>query len=289
MAVAEELHFGRAARRLHISQPPLSQQSRKLEDELRVELFKRTSRRVELTPAGGALLSDVRKIIASIEDAIERARSIAAGGEGFLHVGFITMAMDSFLPGVLAKFASLHPGITLSLSEMSTNDQLDAVRSGQLQAGFPRLFEHDLTGLHFEVVLREPYMLAIPEAHALAARQRITVPSLRGTNLILSPRHIQPRVYDRIIASCREAGFVPKVMHEAMSKRSCLALVAAGLGVSLVTESTLDEHRPGVAYRALDSDWPPVEIAIVWSDASASPGLDRLLEVVHQRLGGRSE
>jgi DNA-binding transcriptional LysR family regulator len=282
LAVADELHFGRAARRLHISQPPLSQQIRKLEDELRVELFKRTSRRVELTPAGTAFLNDVRKIMATVDDAIERARSVAAGEEGFLHVGFITMAMDSFLPGVLAEFARLHPGITLSLSETSTNDQLEAVRSGRLQAGFPRLYQHDLTGLNHEVVLREPYMLAIPEEHALASRPRITVPSLRGTNLILSPRPVQPRVCDRILASCREAGFVPSVMHEAMSKRSCLALVAAGLGVSLATESTLDAHRPGVTYRVLDGDWPPVEIAIVWADASASPGLDQLLEVVRR-------
>jgi DNA-binding transcriptional LysR family regulator len=198
------------------------------------------------------------------------------------------MAMDSFLPEVLADFARRHRGIRLSLTEMSTNDQLDAVRSGRLQVGFPRLYRHDLNGLDHEVVFREPYMLAIPKGHVMSARRKATVPALRGENLILSPRQVQPRVYDHIIASCREAGFVPRVMHEAMSKRSCLALVAAGLGVSLVTESTLDAHRPGVVYRVLDADWPPVEIAAVWAEGSLSPGLDHFLDAV-RRLSRAAE
>ena len=286
LAVAEELHFGRAAQRLHLSQPPLSQQIRKFESELQVELFKRTSRRVELTAAGKSLMTDALDILAHVDDAVERTRSAARGDEGFLQIGFVPMAMDMFLPGVLADFGDKHPRVSLALIEMGTNDQLESLRSGRLQVALPRLYGHDLHGLDHEPVLRERYALAVPAVHRLAKSDAITVPDLEDVNLILSPRHVQPRVYDRIVESCQEAGFRPRVLHEAISKRSCLALVAAGMGVSLVPSSTPPEPIPGVSCRKLDADWPPLEIAVVWPSGPVQPGLESLLRVIraHRRL-----
>jgi DNA-binding transcriptional LysR family regulator len=283
VTVAEELHFGRAARRLNMTQPPLSMQIRDLERELGCALLRRSSRKVELTEAGAAFLEEARGALAHVDQAVEAARSIQRGAEGRLTVGFVGMAMDAFLHDVIQAFGKEHPRVSLTLSEMSTNAQLEALRTGRLHVGFPRLYQHDLRGLGSEVVLREPYMLAVPSRHPLASRKRIPLRALEGVNLVMSPRPIQPRIYDAITDSCRRAGFEPLMTPEAVSKRTSMALVAAGMGVTVVTTSASHIRYAGVTYRPLDADWPTVEIAAVWRAGEERPARELFLEVVRHR------
>jgi DNA-binding transcriptional LysR family regulator len=282
VAVAEELHFGRAAARLHISQPPLSMQIRDLEREIGCRLLSRSRRKVELTDAGGSFLEEARYVLARIEQAVETARNVGSGAAGRLSVGLISMAMDAFLTKVIQDFGRECPWIKLSLGEMSTNDLLDAVRAGRLHVGFPRLYGHDLRGLESDIVLRERYILAIPQIHPLAKKRRISLPALEGVNLIISPRPVQPRVYDRIVESCRREGFDPQITHETVSRRTSMSLVAAGLGVSIVTGSAQNVPWPGVVYRPIDADWPIVEIAAVWQEGDDRPALGRFMDVVRR-------
>lgn len=282
VAVAEELHFGRAAARLHISQPPLSMQIRDLEREVGCPLLRRSKRKVELTDAGVAFLEEARFVLARVDQAVEKSRGIASGTAGRLSVGLISMAMDAFLTPVVREFGRECPWVRLSLSEMSTNELLDALHAGRLHVGFPRLYGHDLRGLESEMVLRERYVLAIPQSHPLATRRRISLPSLEGVNLILSPRPVQPRVYDRIVESCRREGFDPEITHETVSRRTSMSLVSAGLGVSIVTASSQNVPWPGVVYRPIDADWPIVEIAAVWRRGDDQPALGRFLSAVRR-------
>jgi DNA-binding transcriptional LysR family regulator len=258
-------------------------QIRDLEREIGCPLLRRSKRKVELTDAGASFLEEARYVLARVDQAVERSRSIGSGAAGLLSVGLISMAMDAFLTQVIQEFGRECPWVRLSLSEMSTNELLDALHSERVHVGFPRLYGHDLRGLESEIVLRERYVLAIPQIHPLANQRRISLPSLEGVNLILSPRPVQPRVYDRIVESCRRAGFDPEITHETVSRRTSMSLVAAGLGVSIVTASARNVPWPGVVYRPIDADWPIVEIAVVWRRGEDQPALGRFLSAVRRR------
>jgi DNA-binding transcriptional LysR family regulator len=192
------------------------------------------------------------------------------------------MAMDALLTDVIKEFGREHPGIGLSLSEMSTNDVLAAVRQGSVQIGFPRLYGHDLGGLESEIILRERYILAVPIRHPLAGQKQISLPDLERVSLIISPRPIQPRVYDRIVESCRECGFDPEIKHETVSRRTSMSLVAAGMGVSIITASAGRVPWPGVVFRPIDAEWPAVEIAAVWPRRGEPPALLNFLDIVRR-------
>lgn len=282
VAVAEELHFSRAAARLHISQPPLSMQIRDLEEEIGCRLLRRSRRKVELTDAGASFLEEARYVLARVNQAVETARGVGSGVGGRISIGLISMAMDAFLTSVIQEFVPERPWVRLSLSEMTTNELLDALRARRVDVGFPRLYGHDLGGLDSVIVLRERYILAFPRSHPLANRRRIPLRALEGVNLILSPRRVQPGVYDRIVESCRREGFDPEITHETVSRRTSMSLVAAGLGVSIVTASAQNVPWPGVAYRPIDADWPVVEIAAVWRQGDNRPLLVQFLDVVHR-------
>ncbi len=282
LAVAEELHFGRAARRLHMTQPPLSLRIRRLEEELGVRLFDRSSRRVALTAAGESLVREARAILDRIGSAAEITRAVARGDLGILRLGFVGMAMDATLPRAIRDFLQSHPGVQLSLDELSTLEQLKAVRGGRLDGGLVRLYEHDLTGLSSERVMRVPYRLAIPHSHPLTRRRRIPLRCLKGVPMITHPRRFQPHLYDRISAACRQEGFEPHVVQEAVTKRTTLALVAAGIGVALVP-SLPDALLPQrVVTRPIAGDLPMVEISVVWPEGRPSMLMGCFLETAHR-------
>jgi DNA-binding transcriptional LysR family regulator len=281
VAVAEELHFGRAAARLNMSQPPLSLQIKALEQELGAKLFHRTSKTVSLTPAGDALLPEARITLESSKRAFETARKAQAGEAGRFTLGFVNPAMDGFLSRVVRSFKQERPHLELELREMTSTQQLTAIKGGSIHAGFIRHGWLDCTGLETLVVRRESYVLALPDDHCMSGQASIPIGRLTGVPLIMYPRNAQPRLYDAMISSLQKAGVSPRIVQEAISKHTALSLVSAGLGCALVPESVMAWRREGVTFSRVAGELPMVEIAAVWPQ-KPHPAVDRIVE--HSRL-----
>jgi DNA-binding transcriptional LysR family regulator len=262
IAVAEELHFRRAAERLHISQPPLSQQIRALEDELGFALLVRTRRRVELTPAGAAFLRDARALLAELEGAVATARRIDAGQTGRLRINFVGSALFSIVPGTVERFRRARPGVALELRERATVDQLRAVRAGVADIALVRPPIEDDGELRVQTVLRERTLAALPAGHALAALTRVPLRRLAAEPLVLFPRDQAPGFHDLLIDSLAGAGVAPRVIQYAPEMLTIIGLVAAGTGVSLVPASVQRLALDGVAYRPV-SGAPRSELVAV--------------------------
>jgi DNA-binding transcriptional LysR family regulator len=254
VAVAEEGHITRAAARLGIQQPPLSQQIHALERELDVQLFRRKPRGVELTSAGRALLDDARAILAQVEHALAATRRTARGEQGRIVVGFTSSTpFVPFVPQVIRAFRELYPLVALALEETGTGEMVEGLRSELIDAAFIRSPAPDPAGIEVHPLLEEPMMVALPEGHALAAPEATPLPlaALSGDTFILYRRPVGPGLYDAIIAACHGAGFSPLVGQEAPRILSTLSLVAAGLGVSLVPTSLQRLRMDGVVFRPL--------------------------------------
>ncbi|MGO9496556.1 MAG: LysR substrate-binding domain-containing protein [Solirubrobacteraceae bacterium] len=249
IAVAEELHFRRAAERLHISQPPLSQQIRALEDELGFELLTRSRRRVQLTPAGEAFLRDARVVLGELEGAVATARRIDAGQTGRLRVGFVGSALLSIVPGTVERFRASRPGVAIELRERSTVDQLRAVSAGVIDVGLVRPPIDDDGELRAQTVLRERTVAALPAGHALARLVRVPLARLAAEPLVLFPRDQAPGFHDLLIAALGSTGAGPRVVQYAPEMLTIIGLVAAGTGVSLVPASVSRLALDGVTYR----------------------------------------
>lgn len=253
VAVAEELHFGRAARRLGTSQPPLSQQIRKLETLLGCALLERTSRRVALTDAGVAFLDTAYRVLGEMDRGIERARAVAAGGQGWLDVGYVVPAMLAFLPAVISRFRTAHPGVSLRLHEMSSAPQLKALAAGQIDVA---LVSDDCTGgdLRSWLGWSEPAVALLPALHPLAEREEIEVGELAGEGFVSFPRMQAPGLHERWAHACAAAGFTPHIVQEAQSWHMIAALVAAGLGVAAAPASVAVLKPPNVRSPRLRCD-----------------------------------
>jgi DNA-binding transcriptional LysR family regulator len=281
VAVAEELHFGRAAARLHMAQPPLSRQIQQLEAEVGVPLFERTKRRVQLTSAGRVFLAEARATLAQAERAVEEARRAGRGEIGQLTVGFIGAASYSVLPRVLQAFRAAFPDVELVFHEMTTDDQLRALREGRLALGFVRPPVADPV-LAAETILREPLLAALPEGHALARQDTVALGALAGERFVLFPRPLAPDLYDQILQLCQSAGFQPAVAQEAVQMQTVVRLVAAGTGVALVPASVQQLHQAGVAYRPLHDATAEVQMAVAWRRADPSAAVRHFLRVTQE-------
>jgi DNA-binding transcriptional LysR family regulator len=262
VAVAEELHFRRAAERLHISQPPLSQQIRALEDELGFALLVRTRRRVELTPPGEAFLRDARALLGELEGAVATARRIDAGQSGRLRINFVGSALFSIVPGTVERFRRSRPAVELELRERPTADQLRAVRTGLADVGLVRPPIEDDGELTVRTVLRERTVAALPAAHALAKLTRVPLRRLAAEPLVLFPRDQAPGFHDLLIDALAGVGSPPRVIQYAPEMLTIIGLVAAGTGVSLVPASVQRLALDGVAYRPVTGA-PRSELAAI--------------------------
>jgi DNA-binding transcriptional LysR family regulator len=283
VAVAEELHFRRAAARLHISQPPLSQQIAALEDELGVRLLERTRRRVEMTPAGEAFLRDARATLAELDVAVSTARAIDAGQEGVLRVGFVGSALLSIVPSTVQRFRRTRPGIEIELRERSTVEQLRAVSTGLVDVGLVRPPIETDESLHTEVVMRERTVAAIPEGHPLARLRRVPLRRLATQPLVLFPRRQAPGYHDLLIGRLAATGSTPQIAQYAPEMMTIIGLVAAGIGVSPVPASVTHLAIDGVTYRPL-SGAPDTELVAVTRAAEQSPVVRAFL--AEARAGG---
>lgn len=278
-AVAEELHFGRAAERLRMAQPPLSQQIRKLEDELGARLFERSSRRVALTREGEALLEESRRVLADLDRAEERIRGMVRGERGRIGMGFVGPAMETELASLLLSFREKLPGLRLILEEGSSLEQLDKVRSGLLDVGHVRLFRRRPDGLTARLIWRERYVLALPPGHRLADLAAIRLSELDGESVLLSSRSALPELHDAFMDSLAAAGARVEASMEARRKETLLALTAAGAGVSIVPAAAMRSGRADVLFREIaDNPLPEVELFQVWRPGAEFPALTRYLE-----------
>jgi len=257
IVVAEEGHLTRAAQRIGIQQPPLSQQIRVLERELGVTLFRRLPRGMELTDGGQALLADARAILAQVAQSIEGVRRIAQGERGRIAIGFTESAsLHPFVPAVIRAFRQQAPDVALTVEESNTADLVEALRHKRVDIAFIRSPVGDASGLSIETVLVEDMVVALPATHPLAAdrrRKRIDLSALAAETFIFNRRPSGPGLYDAIIAACRASGFSPMVEQEATKNLSTLNLVAAGLGISIVPASMTHVVLDDVVYRGLNT------------------------------------
>ena len=279
VAVAEELHFRRAAERLHVSQPPLSQQIRALERELGVTLFERNRRRVELTAPGRALLTEARGVLAAVDHAVDLTQRVARGEAGALAVGFVGSAMYGALPDVLRDFRTARPGVELKLRELPTGAALDALAEERIDVGVVRPAQVD-AGIAIDVVRREAVVVALPAAHRLARRRRLTLRDLGGEAMVVLSRREAPGLR----AALDALGEPPGDVQEVSEIRTVLGLVSAGLGLSLVPESVSTGERAGVVFRPIEGRAPTVDLALAWRADDSSPALAAFLEVAHAGL-----
>jgi DNA-binding transcriptional LysR family regulator len=282
-AVAEELHFGRAARGLHMTQPPLTQAIAQLERLLGVRLFERTKRSVQLTPAGEALLPQVRDLLARARELPVQAKAAAGGELGRLRIAFVSTVGFALLPQWLRAFRAKHPQVQMELIEATGDVQVEAFARGEIDAGFmlhspgfaPRGLEH-------RVVAREPLVLAVPEAHPLADAVRLALPQVLAQALVIFPRRIVPSLHDAVLGMYHAAGREPRIVQEAIQMQTIVNLVSAGLGIAWVPESVRQFQRGGVVYRQLGgrqaASVPECETTLVWQQMS--PVLERFMEVV---------
>jgi DNA-binding transcriptional LysR family regulator len=279
--VAEELHYGRAAERLHITQPALSRQIRDLERVLGITLFDRTSRRVVLSRAGQAVLGQARRALAESDRAVRLARLAAHGDWGELAIAALPAVAVALLPAIIRAYRDAHPAIGVTISESFDDEQLAALTAGRIDAGFLRAAAAP-PGLYLETLLSEPLLAGLPAGHRLARHDRIALSELAGEPFVFFPRHRSVLAYDEFIASCRAAGFSPAVVQEA-SGISALGLVAAGLGVTVVAASYQSLSLDGVRFVPVIGHQLTLQVA--WAAGNTNTALPGFLETARQLAG----
>jgi DNA-binding transcriptional LysR family regulator len=278
VTVAEELHFGRAAERLHIAQPSLSHQIRRLEQQLEVKLLNRTSRRVELTPAGRVLLTEGRRLLTQSQRAIRLTR--AADSE-HLTIGFYGSAANAWLPRLLRAFNEQHPNVDVSVKDLLLGG-IEDILDGSVDIAFTRLLPGQ-ADVEVEVIAREPRLVAIPNTHPLANRASLTFDDLRNESFITNPVIDAQSPPVRWLAEQARHGLPGHVAAQAASVQEILTLVATGRGVSLVPASVADHYpRADVNYvQVTDAD--PAVVSLAWQPGAVRPTVDAFIETARHR------
>jgi DNA-binding transcriptional LysR family regulator len=278
VAVAELLHFGRAAVRLQIAQPSLSHQIRQLEAELQSTLLDRTKRRVRLTEAGGAFLEEARAILAHADRAAVIARLGSHGEHGRVRIALAYWIDPTRIIAAIESFNGRHPAVRIEMRRMAMPSQIAALQDEKLDVGFVRAPIGD-DALASDVLAREPLVVALPASHRLAARRRVFLSALAAESFVLVPRDSLPVFFDLVFETCRNAGFIPRALHDADHPSMVLGLVAAGLGISLVPASAQANAPRGVVFRTMRPSSPIVQTVVAWR-RNASPLVDDFVKAV---------
>jgi DNA-binding transcriptional LysR family regulator len=274
--LAQELHFGRAAQRLNMTQPPLTQAIALLENTLGVQLFERTKRSVQLTATGRTLLPHALEVLQRASDLSVLAHTAAAGGAGRLRLAFVSTVGFALLPQWVMAFRQACPGVGLELLEATGDVQLKALERGETDAGFVlHASGFAPTGTQRILVASEPLVLALPEQHSLSSKKLLRLQDIWTAPLVTFPRRIAPSLYDAIFAMYHAAEQLPLVAQEAIQMQTIVNLVSAGLGVAWVPASVQQFQRPGVVYRSVQGRVPVCETSLVW--VHSSPVLERFL------------
>ena len=281
LAVAEELHFTRAARRLGIAQASLSEQVRRLEDEIGAPLLGRTSRQVVLTPAGQLVRNRARHVLADVDDTLRSARDVAAGRLGELRVGAVGAALTHTVPAVLRALRAQAPSLTVRISQLSTTAQLHALADRRLDVGLVRGPAHN-PGVHVEPLLHEPLVAVLPHDHPLASRIDLDLPDLAGEPLVLWPRADSPGAYDHILALYQRSDLPAPTVLEGPDTTTQLALIASGLGISLQPASFDDLGRRGLTLIPLRAPAPTTMLALAWALPVDDVAVRRFIDVARR-------
>ena len=274
LVVADELHFGRAAERLHLTQPPLTVAIRRLEAELGVQLFDRTTRRVTLTPAGEAFRRRIQDVVTELDDAAGDVASVAAGLSGRIRVGFVSSASYSTIPEAIRVFRERRPRVELVLSPLTSGEQVEQLLDGELDLGVLR-DPGEVPGLVLERVSTEALVAVVPEIHPLASREEIRPQDFQGEPMILFPYRLMPGFVARVLDLFDTAGVSPNVVQQTIHQETVLGLVAAGLGLSILPESVQRFQMPGVVTMPIAGH--PQTSLFASRMASLSPAVEEFL------------
>ncbi len=278
LAVAEEQHFGRAARRLGMSQPPLTEQIQVLEQALKVQLFVRSRKGAQLTPAGQAILPAVRRFADQMAQLELAVREATAGQTGTLTIGAISSAMLDVLPAYLDRLRARHPQLSLSVREIDSADAVPALTSGEVDLAFARL--HGELGGHIQTLTlaQDKLAVALPADHRLAGSARIRLKSLAEETFVMFSRQVSPVYFDSLVAACSAHGFSPRILHDVRSVASQIAFVGCGQGIALVPAGLKRLAPSNVVLRPLAEKLEVVTTAVAWSSGSSNPALSLALE-----------
>ena len=279
LVLSEELHFGRAARRLAISQPPLSLNIRQLEESIGARLFHRNSKEVRLTAAGRAFVPAARALLEQAVEAGRHAREVEQGFTGFLRIGFVGSMLYRGLPQMLEQFRVRHPKLRLLLREMNSENQMIELTHGQLDVGFVHTTRttRDTSRLLFS---SEPFVCCLPQGHALARARKLAVHRLAGEPLVMFSRAASPDYYERVLSICTAAGFQPDVQHEARHWLSVVSMVSHGMGVALVPAALRRSAIPNAVFVPIDCTDVHSQTYCIWRDGNDNAGLQVLLEAI---------
>jgi DNA-binding transcriptional LysR family regulator len=284
IAVAEELHFGRAAARLQMAQPPLSQAIRNLEDMVGVQLLARSKHAVSLTPAGRAFLEQARELIAHGQRAIDIARRASEGLTGRIAIGFMGSVSYELLPRILREFRTRFPAIHVDLREQTSVEQIESLHAGKLDLGLVRVPLVNAADLNMRTIEVERFIAVLPRDHRLAASRSLRLEDLAEAPFMIFPADKSPSLHAKFLMACDEAGFSPRIAHEAWQMASMVSLVAAGMGVALLPAQVRNSPHPGVVYKDLDNDSRHLElkIAAAWRGDNLSAGVHSFLSVLEE-------
>jgi DNA-binding transcriptional LysR family regulator len=285
VAVAEELHFSRAAGRLHVAQPALSQQVVKLERELGVVLLARSRRRVSLTEAGRVFLVEARRVLAQAQGAVRAAKRAAAGEIGQLRVGYVDLATWLAFPELLRRYRSRYPDVDVTLTELHREPQREALQRGDLDVGFFTWQGRD-RGLSGAQIALDALVVAVPEGHPLSAERRIGLGALSEEPWVMFPVELRTRFVELVLESCQAEGYTPRVVQEASQVHTLVGLVSAGIGVTLIPACIAAVPRAGVVYRPLQGESPALPLHIVWRDGELSPAAACFVELARVERAG---
>ncbi|MEM8675391.1 MAG: LysR family transcriptional regulator [Cyanobacteria bacterium P01_G01_bin.67] len=276
VTVAQELHFGRAAERLDITQPALSKQIRVLERELDIELLTRTKRTVKLTKAGEVFVVQAQRLLKQAEEAIKLAQRTAKGELGRLTIGFTPTATYTVLPKLIGNFRSRYPQVEIEMSELSTEEQVTALNRGEIDLGFlhPPI---DSRGLEIYPIFAEEFLVVLPPQHHLISQQSLSLQDLTGESFILHSRPEGPFLYDEFLKLCRQAGFEPKIAQEVDSHQSRICLVAAGIGITFIPTGLQTLVGEDLVCKPMENLPIKLEFAAAWHALATMPVLQEFL------------
>lgn len=287
LAVAEERHFGRAAARLGMSQPPLTEQIKVLEQSLKLQLFDRSRRGTQLSAAGAAILPAVRQFAGQVEHLERVVREVASGQSGVLHIGAITSAMLDTVPPLLNELRRAHPHLTVFVREIDSAEAVPGLTEGKLDLAFVRIDGEVGAGIAALPLTEDRLAVALPKDHKLAALSRVRLQSLAAEQLVMSSRQVSPVYFDMLAAVCRSHGFAPRVLHEVRSVASQVAYVSCGQGVALVPASMKKLAPDNVVVRPLREKVMVVTAALAWNTERHHPLVDVAVAWLQDRYKAR--